>query len=36
MKELKAIRNYLNDMKTGARIKKEQYQRKVGTQVSGK
>ncbi len=36
MKELRAIRNYLNDMKTGARIKKEQYQRQVGTKVSGK
>lgn len=31
MKELKSIRNYLSDIKTGTRVKKEQYQRKVGT-----
>ena len=36
LKELKAIRSYLGDMKTGAKIKKEQYQRNFRTQVTGK
>ncbi len=33
MQELKSIRNYLGDMKTGVRVKKQEYGRERGTVV---